>query len=62
METKAAILMAGVAWLSLFSGRNEVKKSWVIIPASGLAELRQLLGEMEKENSEIPARGRNGLA
>ncbi len=41
---------------------NEGKRNWVIIPATGLAELKKLIVEMEKANSEIPAKSQNGAA
>ena len=44
------------------SEENDVKKNWVIIPASGLAEFKKLIEEMEKASNEIPAKNQNGAA
>ena len=41
---------------------NEVKRNCVIIPVSGLAEFKRLIEEIEKANSEIPAKSQNGPA
>lgn len=39
---------------------NEFKRNCVIIPVSGLAEFKRLIEEIEKANSEIPAKSQNG--
>jgi PurA ssDNA and RNA-binding protein len=41
---------------------NEVKRNCVIIPVSGLGAFKRLIEEIEKANSEIPAKSQNGVA
>lgn len=40
------------------SEENDSKRNSIIIPATGLADFKQLIGEMEKASNEIPAKSK----